>query len=144
MNKVASNGLSREIALLLVRGVKGHENTTLSGAKEVLDSLVAAGTIRESYVDAVKATLMIPDDPKIAKNMREWGEKLTNDMLRTWYGERAVTLYSQLKEDEAVDEEVFLIEASRVWATIKEAYNPANIQPVIEPPQMTSGSTFGP
>ncbi|MDR6093164.1 hypothetical protein [Stenotrophomonas sp. SORGH_AS_0321] len=138
----ASKGLSPQMALLLVQCVQGEEGVTLGDAQGALDRLVAAGTIRESYVDAVKATLMIPDDPKIAKRLIEDNEKDRLENLDFWYGNYAVVIYSSMEAGK--DRDNFLLDASRVHVDVKEARDDANLRLGCATPPKASGSNHVP
>lgn len=130
------------MALLLVQGVHGQEGVTLGGAQGALDRLVAAGTIRKSYVDAVKATLGTPDDPAVAKKLIADDEKQRLANLGWWYGNYAVLIYSNMKFGGIRDR--FLLDASRVHKSVNDARHDANQRLAGATPPKATGSKIEP
>ncbi|MBH1790569.1 hypothetical protein CEE56_02580 [Stenotrophomonas maltophilia] len=138
----ASDGLSPEMALLLVRGVQGQEGVTLSGAQGALDRLVANGTIRGSYVDQVKAALGKADAPKVERMLIGDDEKQKKENLKYWYGSYAVLIYSDMGAGKLRDD--FLLGASRAADAVNAARHDANARLGGDTPPEGSGSKFEP
>lgn len=136
----ASEGLSPQMALLLVQGVKGQEGVTLAFAQSALDSLVAAGTIMESYVNAVKAKLQVPDNSNAGKMLIAGSEDQKKDHLKTWYGNYAILIYSSMKAGSLRNS--FLLDASRVYDIVNKAHHDANARLGGTTPPQGSGSKF--